>query len=359
MTIREVCPCKSNSYSMRTIKILSLLLLLLAVNESYSQGGIFSKRNIINQYSTVGFGGGSSHYWGDLSPFKTFYLGLATTPRWNGTINYTRFLTPNFGARFSFSYIRIMGDDYTYFSQWNLSDNVAQYRFLRNLHFRNDIKEFTLTGIYNFTNQNGKGPKNRVAVVPYVFGGFGFYNHNPIAKSSLMENGAVKVVNGQALTPKDTEWSKLAGQKTGGQANPYGAVQLCIPVGIGVRKRINEQFDIAIEGSLRYTPFDYLDDVSEDVYQSTPATTPRDQGLSNRSFENLTARKGKDRKPEYNDVLGSLGFVSGTFEPYGNTLIGGGSSVEYRGTKSTDFYATVQITLNYILSNKIKCPPIR
>ncbi len=339
---------------MRTIKILSLLLLLLAVNKSYSQGGIFSKRNIINQYSTVGIGGGSAHYWGDLSSFRTPWLGLITTPRWNGTINYTRFLTANVGARFSFSYIRIMGDDYAY-SQWNIEKFAGQY--MRNLHFRNDIKEFTLTGIYNFTNQNGKGPKNRTTMFPYVFLGIGFYNHSPFAKAPVVDAGGNPILNVNGKIQK-SDWVPLAPLKTSNQTTTYGAIQLVAPVGLGIRKRLNDQWDIAAEAGIRITPFDYLDDVGATLYPSVSTTGKL--SYTNRSFENYEARKGESRIDEFSQVLPIFGLVGGTgVEPFANTLVGDGQQIKIRGTKAWDYYATVQITLNYILSNKIKCPPIK
>jgi hypothetical protein len=50
--------------------ILSFSIVLLATQENFAQSGIFSKKNKLNQYSTVGIGGGSAHYFGDLSSYK-------------------------------------------------------------------------------------------------------------------------------------------------------------------------------------------------------------------------------------------------------------------------------------------------
>src|SRR6218665_1865055 len=84
-------------------------LVLLITQEGFAQNGMFSKKNKMNQYSSIGIGGGSSHYFGDLSPYSTFYYGLYTNVRWNATINYTRQLSPQFGARVSFTWARILG----------------------------------------------------------------------------------------------------------------------------------------------------------------------------------------------------------------------------------------------------------
>jgi hypothetical protein len=99
--------------------ILSFSMVLLVMQKNFAQSGIFSKKNKLNQYSTVGVGGGSSHYFGDLSPYRYFYYGLITNVRWNATINYTRQLSPQIAARVGFTWARIYGDDYT-FSQRNI-----------------------------------------------------------------------------------------------------------------------------------------------------------------------------------------------------------------------------------------------
>jgi len=178
--------------------LLSFSIVLLATQENFAQSGIFSKKNKINQYSTVGFGGGSSHYFGDLSPYSYFYYGLITNVRWNATINYTRQLSPQIAARVGFTWARIAGDDYT-FSQHNL--NKFYQPFLRNLHFRNDIKEFALTGLFNLLPQYSKGPQSRSSIMPYSFIGFGFYAHNPQARDVATVNPATGAVTlGAGLT---------------------------------------------------------------------------------------------------------------------------------------------------------------
>lgn len=338
---------------MRTIKLMSLLLLLLAVNKSYSQG-IFSKRNVVNQYSSVGIGGGSSHYWGDLSPLRYAYLGAITLPRWNGTVNYTRYLTPNFAARFAFSYIRITGDDYKFSTQWGVEKFAGQ--FVRNLHFRNDIKEFTISGIYNLTNQYGKGPQNRVRLTPYIMVGIGFYGHNPMARGTITD-AAGNLVAKASGEPDIKNYTALAPLKTSGQIKPYGAIQLVAPVGLGLKYRLNDKWDISAEAGLRITPFDYLDDVGDGLY---PSASVSDPVFTNRSTENYEARTGESRIPGFNQAIPAFGLVSGNATPFtNNSLVGENGFVKTRGTKAWDYYGTVQVTLNYILSNKIKCPPIK
>ena len=242
--------------------ILCFSVVLLAAQENFAQSGIFRKKNKINQYSSVGFGGGSSHYFGDLSPYSFFYYGLITNVRWNATVNYTRQLSPQVAARVAFTWARIAGDDYTY-SQHNI-DKFFQ-PFLRNLSFRNDIKEFTLTGLFNLLPQYGKGQQGRSSFMPYSFIGFGFYGHNPQARDvATVDPGTGAVTKGGWTTLKDKQTSGQGINDTYPKA--YSLIQPVFPVGLGIKMKINEKFDLNLEGGLRITPFDYLDDVGKSDY---------------------------------------------------------------------------------------------
>jgi len=334
-------------------------LVLLAAQENFAQSGIFSKKNKLNQYSSVGIGGGSSHYFGDLSPYSYFYYGLITNVRWNATINYTRQLSPQVAARVGFTWARIAGDDYT-FSQHNL---VKFYQpFLRNLHFRNDIKEFSLTGLFNLLPLYRKGPQGRSALMPYSFIGFGFYGHNPQARDvASVDAGTGEVTKGG--------WTNLKDKQTSGQGindtypKAYSLIQPVFPVGLGVKMKINEKIDLNLEGGLRITPFDYLDDVGKTDYPNPSdlaAVSPLGAIFANRAGEDYSAFTGASRVNTFSDIavnqLNAVG--SPTPSTNGTTLFGyaAGSS---RGTSKWDSYFVTQITISYIISSKIKCPPIK
>jgi hypothetical protein len=77
---------------------------------------------------------------------------------------------------------------------------------------------------------------------PYVFGGIAGFHHNPKA-----------VYNNQ--------WYELQPLSTEGQT-PYGLYQLAIPGGVGAIVYLTDAISIGIEGGLRKTFTDYLDDVS-------------------------------------------------------------------------------------------------
>ncbi len=146
-------------------------------------------------YSSVTFGVGSSHYYGDLAGYGKFIKSTYIMPRWNVGLGYTRQFTPHFAARAMFTWARIAGDDYT-FSKSNIEKNLVYYA--RNLHFRNDIKEFAVTGIYNF-KEDGRNSTVRAKFTPYLFGGLALVAHSPKAR--------VPVTGADAQA--DREWVSL------------------------------------------------------------------------------------------------------------------------------------------------------
>lgn len=342
--------------------VLAFTLILSFCHLTYAQkNGIFSKQKLLSQYATVGVGAGTSHYFGDLAPYTYFYYGLYTNVRWNGSINYTRFLTTNAAARVSFTYARIAGDDYTY-SNRNLEKLFVNN--IRNLHFRNDIKEFTISGLFNLVPQEGKGAKGRSSVVPYFAIGLGFYGHNPQAKArpTLDANGNLQESGWVSLKPYST-----AGQGIPGYKKPYSLIQPVIPIGFGLRVKINEKFDFTAEASLRITPFDYLDDVGSDQYVDPNVLSANlgsdAAGLAYRGDENVTAIGLKNRVPSFLNAISRLNPSLSTtgMSPSADAATYYGFAINSKrgGQSPLDVYIVTQFTISYILSNSIKCPPIK
>ena len=109
----------------------------------------------------------------------------------------------------------------------------------RNLHFRSEIKEFNLLAEFHFLSFiNGDRPM----ISPYVFGGVAAFHFNPQA---VYKN----------------QWYDLQPLATEGQ-NRYGLVQVSVPVGFGTQVYLTDAISIGLEGGLRKTFTDYLDDVS-------------------------------------------------------------------------------------------------
>ncbi len=336
-------------------RILTVIFSLFTVFLSSAQKkGLFSKQNVVNQYATVGIGGGTSHYFGDLAAYKYFYYSLYTNVRWNGSINYTRYLTPKMAARVAYSYARIYGDDFT-FSQRNL-DKLSE-KYLRNLSFRNDISEFTLSGLYNILPQYGKGAKGRNSFMPYAALGIGIISNNPKARTPY-----------DPATNTFGPWESLKQYRTSGQglpgySKPYSSVALVMPLALGVRVKLGNNFDFTAEAGLRITPSDYLDDVGGNKEYPSAASLnvygPLSSKLSYRADELFSASTGKSRLFNFISIAeGEFGLPPGGLSPIDNAK----DIYEYttkRGTLKPDSYILTQFTISYIISNNVKCPVIK
>ncbi|MFC3810794.1 hypothetical protein [Lacihabitans lacunae] len=344
----------------KPIIAISLFLIMIGY-ASFAQNGLFSRKKVINQYATVGLGGGTSHYFGDLAPYSYAYYGIYTNVRWNANINYTRFLTSNFAARVSLSYIRLAGDDNT-FAKRNL--NALSALYLRNLSFRNDLKEFTLTGLYNLLPTYSKGAKGRAQFMPYIGIGIGLYGHNPLARKPVDYNTG-ELIKGDwvALKPLNTSGQGLIGSTI----KPYSLVQPVIPLVFGLRFKINQNFDFTAEAGFRYTPFDYIDDVGSTGYPSQTALINSPNGgkdaakFSYRANELYAANTLANRLLDFKNaaIIANPGKAFGAIDPENNAGDAYDISRQRGNSIRFDSYIVTQFTISYVLSNNIKCPVIR
>lgn len=331
-----------------TLGILSALLVGGSRHEGYAQRR--SNPQFL-PYSEVGFGVGTSTYFGDLAGYGRPLKSLFTLPRWNAGVMFTRHFTPRIGVRASFTWARITGDDYTY----SKSDPVTYSpQFVRNLHFRNDLKEFALIGTYNFVAA-GRTPRDRPKLTPYALLGVALVAHNPKALTGRAGEGQPdSTQRWVALQPLGTE-----GQGQPGYAKPYSLVTISIPIGIGLRYKLSEYLDLAAEVRLTPTFSDYLDDVGGAYPNPADLATPLARSFSNRAFatdasgnvfykEPIAARTGDNRQSGI-DKLNAAGVNTALL-----TERGGGSRIPLR-----DSYLLTSFQIHYIIPAKIKCPPIR
>ena len=324
-----------------TGSVAAVFLLIGSVTESSAQRRY---NNHFVPYSSVSFGGGTSTYLGDLAGYRQPFKSLFTLPRWNVGLGYTRQFTPQFAARASFTWARITGDDYT-FNKNDIEKNLTQYA--RNLHFRNDVKEFAVTGMYNFI-ADGRNSDNRAKFTPYVFGGVALIAHSPEARTPVDSTGSQRWVK---LQPLHTE-----GQGQPGRDKPYSLVTVAIPVGFGVRYKLNDSFDLGAEIGYRYTFTDYLDDVGSGGYAAPDTQQGLATVLTDRRFEAQAARPKSH--PERYQVLKDM-FNSGTAEQKAD--IQDALTTTTRGAKGVlqDGYLLTRFTIHYIIPVNIKCPPIK
>jgi hypothetical protein len=264
------------------------------------------------------------NYFGDLTPqAKILSTDLRFTRPQIG-LNYTRRIGTRYSIRGSFAWGRLSGDDYT--SQ--KPEGEARFRYTRNLHFRNDLKELSVVGIVDLFENRGNYLR-RVSITPYGFGGLAVFHHNPKAQGAVGSEDEGKWV---ALRPLQTEGKK------------YSSVQLSIPVGVGVRARLNDAFDISFEIGYRYTFTDYLDDVSKNYLGTGNYKSEQAEAFADRTTEPIAARVNEERDPVWQTLTGvdANGVGANRFSSAG----------QKRGSKNKDIYIVTGIHITYVFHGK-------
>jgi hypothetical protein len=280
-------------------------LALLAAPEAEAQQ--FSKRK---QYNSVGFSVNAMNYFGDVTPEPDFTSFRPASTRPNVGLSITRRFYPRVSGRFGLSYGRIVGDDA---KAANQADPDARFRYNRNANFRNDIFEGSAVAIIDLI-ENRNNYLKRPDFVPYVFGGLAGFHHDP---QGLDASG--KFVD---LQPLNTE----------GRKDEYSQWQLAIPFGGGVRYRINRNFDASLEIGWRKTLTDYIDDVGG-TYAAADKLVTAEQQYFGRGITRSRA-----------------GDFAGFDSP-------GAQRGDLKGRD--DWYIMTGLSLNYILTPRIKNPKFR
>lgn len=332
-----------------------LTLCMLVMLGSAAQAQLFRKasdgrrRTDFEPYSSAGIGVGTANYYGELSPIRDPVHSTFGMMRWNVSANYTRQFSPRWAGRVSLTMARISGDSYRFINRIDTYGDI----FMKNLHFRNDLKELSAVGIYNFGTQ-GRNFLQRARLTPYIFGGVAVFAHNPKAKPPVA--GEVASGGWVALQPLGTE-----GQGRAGYARPYSLVNLAIPFGLGFRYKFNEKIDVSLEAGFRYTFTDYIDDIGSTYADPAAlADNPLAAAMANRSLESIAARRGGDRTEAARRYLVKFrGYPdNGTFDPFA-APVEGFSTGDIRGGGNTDLILLTTLRVNYILSPAIRCPKIK
>jgi hypothetical protein len=372
--------------------LLLFLFSILASSPSFAQYGKRAKRAALKtrnrqisrftvrtdfskakKYISYGGGMGMSNYFGDLAP---------RTRRGSSDMRYTRSymsafylhrIHPHITIRGSLSWMRLRGDDFSV-SRISSPTNTDKGRFVRNLHFRNDVFELAAVGIFDLFPTD-RGYLRRNFFNPYGILGLSFFKHNPQAMTPIKPGQTSKWVD---LQPLGTE-----GQNTGipGTPSSYSLWQIGVPLGIGIRYRLADKWDLGFEMCYRFVFTDYIDDVSskyptDEVYQKMA-----DQGnflgieMSDRSVEATAAVTGDRRQPVIRG-WGTKGFgtwdISKTVVILENPENGevyrrfasfesdlGVGQPPPRGNKRRDYWMVTALHLAYIMEIKQKPPKFR
>lgn len=237
----------------------------------------------------ISFGFGISNFLGELggrnqigSPFIWDLEVSKTRPA--AHIDYRYFVARKMALRGRLTYGILAGND-------NLT--TEPFRQNRNLSFKSDVYEASLVYEFHlFSEELGhvydlrgvKGTKSsRVGF--YAFAGIGAFYFDPKA---LLENKWVR------LKPLGTE-----GQGLPNGAAEYNNLQICIPMGLGLRKALSKQLSIGAELQYTKTFTDYIDDVSTNYYPNAKLAEAHGEEaayLANPSIRNpeLIAATGVD-----------------------------------------------------------------
>jgi hypothetical protein len=219
---------------MNKVKVIVFFLIALpSLLEAQSFYAIRRNRELI-----LNVGSGTANYRGELVNPKS--MGK-TRP--NIVIGAEYFFKPRIAARAELTWFQVAGTDKT----------ADDDRKERNLSFRSNNWELSLSGVVNLTPV-GTRFYQRSAINFYGFAGVALLYMNPKAE-----------LNGKwhALQPLQTEGVK------------YSRFQPVIPYGLGVKIKYGPFFNILIEGGYRLTFTDYLDDISSHKY-TDPSTLKSD-----------------------------------------------------------------------------------
>ncbi len=213
---------------------------------------------------------GISSYFGDLCATNDCYtknkpsIGLVSTLR----------LNDYFFFSLNGLYYRIEGSD-------AISGNIGRMR--RNLSFRADNYEFSLTGNFEFLNYNTFRylTRKEFPLSAFTFIGVGISTNNPSA-------------------PYKDDFVPLRQLQTEGVR--YSPVAMVVPFGFGVGYRFTEFLNVNFNIGYRYTFTDYLDDVSTTYAEPGSFVNSLAEELQYRGDEVPFGRKGIIRgNPQFKD----------------------------------------------------------
>ena len=238
------------------------------------------------RYITIGGSINALNYFGDIAPksnigstdisFTRPGIGISSSVRLGSALS----------VRAAFMYGRLSSSDYEVSDP---TDGDAVFRYARNLQFRNDVKDFSLVGVYDIFS-NPYTVVMRLNFTPYVFAGVSVFHHDP---KGLVPSEAT-LSPGNTFTPDQAgDWVSLSELETEGQA--YSNFQLSIPFGLGVRFRVSQILDLEAEISYRYLFTDYIDDVSTNYIDKGLLGTDLAKIMSDRALETSDVLSGENR----------------------------------------------------------------
>jgi hypothetical protein len=347
--------CVYKSFDLSLMKKLCYLFLLLLGVCAFKTDNLFAQnRTQGSQYWSVGAGIGMGHYFGDLAPTSGYGSTNLTYTRPSFSIFAAKRLNEYWGVEAELSYIRLKASDFENADPRNVRH---RYRYLRNQNFRNDVIELALKGTFDLVPSRGDYYR-RPTYRPYLHFGVAVFYHNP-----------------KGMTP-DGDWVALQPLRTEGQglvssdpdiayaSRPYSLIQMAIPLGFGLKYKINDRMDLGFEFSYRYLFTDYIDDVSGNYADRGDLLNQVGELsaiMANRTVEGRDPISGatRDFQPVADGVAGVVTVTDLSGNSF-NTVNGFGRIGDQRGDGSeVDIYITTSVKLHILLNTGLKCPKFR
>ncbi|MBC7450931.1 MAG: outer membrane beta-barrel protein [Cytophagales bacterium] len=291
-------------------------------DDVYAQ--FFDKRARYHALAVQGIG---SYFYGDVSS------GLNTI-RSGAGVEYIYKFSPNASFVTGINYIRLLGDDDGNSSP---ADPATVNKYIRNLHFRNDVLEWFVQlryDVFSSTEHYQKRPSFNI----FAGVGLGIIYSNPQAKDS------------------SGNWTNLQPLQTEGVS--YSSFTGFIPLSAGLRYKISNNIDIEFELSYHITFTDYLDDVKGTYADPAALNSESARYFANRSTEPVNTFDNQSRDLNY--IENTLGYAVLT-SPGGYSYISGTGPRQPRGSKiGPDGYFLGMLRFVFIIPQKgISCPRYR
>lgn len=375
---------KSAIFSSKTLSYLGIFLLifsLVSLDDAYAQrrsksylkkknrkigkykgGSIHFDKN--KRYISLGGSIDAMNYFGDLAPKSQIASTKISLTRPAFTIYGSYRYTPNLTLRGSLSWGRLMGDDF----EADPYGDDSKFRYVRNLSFRNDIKEIAFVAVWDFFGNHGTF-LNRVPFTPYVFAGIAGFHHNPKGKVPVEDKFGNPLDNAGewvALKPLGTEGQLSAHY----DVKEYSLFQGSIPFGFGIRAKLQKRLDFEFEVGYRFLFTDYIDDVSGMYVDLGALANELARTMSDRSNyrnEPVSAPSGSERDVNAISAVTGInedGFplehtYTSRFDGEDYTVYGGWGSDQHpdnnRGfANDKDIYIVTSFKISYIISGSFK-----
>lgn len=191
----------------------------------------FSERQSIWERFSANLSLGLANYGGDLQEkgvtFKQakFAVGVG--------LSYA--ILPRLKVRGEYMYANLAADD---------KENKKVTLRARNLNFKSRLYEASVTLQYDFFDID------RYRLTPYIFAGAAYFKASPytyVGDDKVYLNGLSTEGQGLAEYPDKKQ---------------YSTKHMAIPFGLGVSYKLTNTFSMSVEGGVRKTFTDYIDDVS-------------------------------------------------------------------------------------------------